>query len=63
MADEGRKIMVKLESVPTGKNQKSKTREFEISQANKVLTIKKSAWKLADPNFKWNGSEIAKVTK
>lgn len=51
--------MVKLTTKPKGKDAKPATKEFSIEQANKMLKFPKSAWKLDDPNFKWNGEEIA----
>lgn len=36
---------------------------FEISQANKLLNLPNSQWKLDDKSFKWNGTEIAKEVK
>lgn len=60
MSTETKPVMVTLESIPGKKDGKSKKVEFEISRANKILSMKKPAWKLNDANFKWNGTEIAK---
>jgi hypothetical protein len=52
------KLVVKLKA----KDQKNgKTTEFEIQQANKLLSLNNSQWELEDKLFKWNGTEIAKV--
>lgn len=63
MSDTAKAVMVKLKSKPSGKDVKSKLRSFEISRANKLLSMKKSAWELSDDNFRFNGTEIAKKTK
>lgn len=63
MSDEKKAVLVTLKSKPSGKDSKAKSRQFEISQANKLLTIKKSAWELDDDKFQFNGTEIAKKTK
>lgn len=41
----------------------TKPRKFPIEQANKLLSLPKTAWKLDDKNFEWNGNEIAKKSK
>lgn len=54
-------VLVELTTIPQDKEKhKEKKRKFPISQANKLLSMKKSAWKLTDSKFKWNGVEIAK---
>ena len=52
------KTIVSLQSTDSNRKQ-----EFEITQANRLLSLPKSKWKLADSNFKWNGIELAKVEK
>lgn len=42
------------------KEEKARKRKFEIQQANKLLNLPKSQWKLADDKFTYNGTEIAK---
>lgn len=54
MAD--KKVMVTLAT----KEEKPRKRQFEIGQANKILNLAKSGWKLDDTKFEWNGTEIAK---
>lgn len=54
--------MVKL-TTKEAKGRKVKTKEFEIGQANDLLTMRKAQWKLDDKAFEWNGTEIAKVAK
>jgi hypothetical protein len=61
MANEKKPVMVDLKSIPGTKDGKSKTQSFPIDQANEILKLKKSAWKLADSKFKFNGIEIAKA--
>lgn len=39
----------------------SKPRDFELNHANKLLSLRNSQWELADPNWKSNGIELAKV--
>lgn len=63
MSNETKPVMVELKSVPGKKDGKSKTKKFEISQANKLLKMKKSAWTLNDSKFTFNGTEIAKASK
>jgi len=56
--------VVKLTSFSNSKKDyKPKTREFSIAQANALLKTKKTAWKLSDPGYEWNGTEIAKKSK
>ena len=38
-------------------------RNFTIEQANKLLNLRFSCWKLQDANYKFNGTELAKVKK
>ncbi len=54
-----------LVTLKTKKNKKgeSKSKSFEISQANELLKLRKTQWVLDDKNFQWNGSEIAKKAK
>ena len=47
----------------TGSGKKKKSKSFNISQANKLLSLSNAQWKLDDPGFKWNGIEIAVVNK
>ena len=69
MSTETKSVVVKLTSIPGTKKGskkaegKPKTKEFPIDQANKLLKMKKSAWKLDDKDFKFNGTEIAKASK
>ena len=63
MSDEKKPVLVTLKSKPSGKEVKSKERQFEIGLANKLLKMKKSAWELSDSNFVFNGTEIAKKAK
>ena len=55
--------MVQLKSKPGKKDGKPKKQSFEIERANKLLTMKKSAWELDDAGFEWNGTEIKKKSK
>jgi hypothetical protein len=61
MSTETKAVMVSLKSTPGTKDGKPKTQKFEIERANRLLKIKKSAWKLDDPKFTFNGTEIAKA--
>ncbi|MCK4500674.1 hypothetical protein KAU11_09250 [Candidatus Babeliales bacterium] len=40
---------------------KSKSRKFGIQHANNILSISNTQWKLDDPKWKWNGTELAKA--
>lgn len=60
MSEVKKLVNVKL---TTGSDKKAKTRMFDIDHANRVLKLSNSQWKLDDPNYKWNGTEIAKVVK
>lgn len=55
---------VKLSCVTTPKTKdaaaKTKTREFDVAHANRLLLIPNTGWKLADDKWKWNGKELAK---
>lgn len=55
MAD-AKKTFVKLTNTDT---KKAVTKSFEIGQANKILKLPNAKWKLDDPKFENNGSEIA----
>ena len=57
---EAKTTMVTLETTDREKNLK---RDFEISIANSLLSLKKPCWKLSDKKFKWNGTEIVKSPK
>lgn len=61
MSTETKAVMVSLESKPGSKEGKPKTQKFIIQQANQLLKMKKSAWKLSDTKFTFNGTEIAKA--
>ena len=49
---------VSLESTDRKKNVKQ---SFPIEQANALLKLPNTKWKLNDAKYKWNGKEIAKV--
>lgn len=55
-------VMVQLKTKKNG-NVDSKTRSFEISQANSILKLRNTQWQLDDKGFEWNGTEIAKKAK
>lgn len=60
MAQKEIKVTLATKVDPNNADVKSKKREFPIEQANKLLSLPKSAWKLDDSKFEWNGTEIAK---
>lgn len=45
------------------KDVKSRTKQFGIDHANKILKLSNSQWELNDDNFEWNGTELAKKGK
>lgn len=51
-----KKTFVNLTSTDTEKKISSK---FEMAQANKILNLPNSKWKLDDDKFEHNGTEIA----
>lgn len=53
--------MVGLKSKDRQKNQVSQ--KFEITQANRLLSLQNTQWELSDANFEWNGTEIVKKGK
>lgn len=57
MAEPKKPVMVELESKDRKKNVKQK---FPIDQANEILNLANTQWKLSDPKFQHNGKEIAK---
>lgn len=57
-----KKTFVNLKQKDGSKGPKTE-RKFEISQANKLLSLTNSQWILNDENFKWNGKEIATESK
>jgi len=54
-------IKVGLISKDFKKGGKGIERSFPIGQANKLLNLSNSQWKLNDKGFTYNGKEIAKA--
>ena len=42
---------------------KEKARKFEVSVANRLLTMRNAKWQLKDDAYKFNGKELAKNGK
>ena len=40
-----------------------KTKSFEVSHANRVMSVADPRWILDDEKYKWNGTELAKKVK
>lgn len=55
MAKKTTKTLVTLKT----KGDKPKKQEFELSHANRILSLPNSQWELSDTGFQWNGTEIS----
>lgn len=60
MADDKKAEFVTLKTKTHDKQKPYKSRKFEVSHANRVMSVVDPRWVLDDAKYKWNGTELAK---